>query len=114
MENDDGGADVGVNEEAAERAENEGVVVRFGFAGAFGVNAADDSIHVLEFVVRVFSGTDARYALDDAVYIAGTVKEYCRARRQRKQPRSFEFPHRDVRHDSILRRFRSDSLEQVP
>ena len=67
MENDDGGADVGVNEEAAERAENEGVVVRVGFAGAFGVNAADDSIHVLEFVVRVFSGTDARYALDDAV-----------------------------------------------
>ena len=51
MEDDDGGA----------------FVVGLGFAGAFGVDAADNAIHVLQSVVGVFSSTDARYALNDAV-----------------------------------------------
>lgn len=67
VEDDDGGAYVGVNQQAAESAEHQGVVVGLGFAGAFGVDAADNAIHVLQSVVGVFSSTDARYALNDAV-----------------------------------------------
>ena len=67
VENDDRSAHVGVDQQSAQRAKDQSVVVRTRLAGAFGVAAADDAVHVVQAVLSVFVGAGSRHSSHDAV-----------------------------------------------